>query len=312
MAVTTGYRAGFEPSDVEFLWFPELVYGQSQDGGAITWNRARFLSEGLRGEKNRISPPEIRSDKQMGDYVTTEFTAGGDLSTPLVKESMTEIMAAAINADATTGTFQNGTDFKSFTLIKRYSPTVLLEYLGSQPVSMTLEVQTGQFLSLAFNFLCKNEEGLTTDLVSTIGSIDTNKIMDPVNSVATISWGGSNVNGCSMVRLQTQKQGAENQYELGSEAAAGTSQGQLMVSGNLSTYFNDLTLYDDFKSETSRELILSVLDDTSGGYTFTLPNARIMNPSIVASGPGPAIIAEFNVEATPGPGGYTIEIAEVP
>lgn len=312
MAATTGYRVGYEPSDLEFLWYPELVYGQSQDGTGITWNSARLLSENFRGEKTRITPPEIRVDKQTGAYVTTEFNGIGELSTPLVKGTMTEILAAAINADATSGTFTNGTAMKTFSIYKRYAPSLMLEYLGAHPTGFTFNCQTGQFLSLDFTWNTKDEVGRITSLTDPTAPLDTNDIMDPVNSVATLTWDGGALTGCRMVTIQGQKQGAQNMFELGSEAAAGTSQGQLMISGQLSVYFNDFDLYNDFKSETAKAFVITVTDASGGGYTFTLPNARIMNPSIVASGPGPAIEATFNLEATPGGAGHTIEIIDLP
>lgn len=307
MAETTGYQIGKEGSDVSLLWYPEAVYGTNPDG-AITWNASRLISENFRGTKNRIRPPEIRNDWQVAGAITSQEPVTGSFVAPARKLAFTEILAASINADATTGTFNNTTEFKSFTFLKKFASDLYFAYTGSVPTAGRMEVQTGDFLRFGFDFVCKAESKVTS-LTGTEGAVDTYEVFNPVSSVATLTWGGTSVSNATSVNLRWTKQNAQSLYSVGSAAASGFARGELMVMGDISLYFNDATYYDDFVAETTRALVLTVQDSGSAGYTFTLPQARIMNPSIVAGGPGP-IIAQFELEAESN-GTYTIQIAEV-
>lgn len=95
--------------------------------------------------------------------------------------------------------------------------------------------------------------------------------------------------------------------------------GKQLISGSLSSYFKDFSLYTQFTAEQAGPISFYALDglpSASGtkGYMITICNATIMNPKIVAGGPGQDVMAEFELEGNPDIsstsifGGRTIQI----
>jgi hypothetical protein len=93
----------------------------------------------------------------------------------------------------------------------------------------------------------------------------------------------------------------------------------MLVTGSLSTYFKDFALYTQFINEQSGPISFYALDGLSTasatkGYVITFCNATIMNPKIVAGGPGQDLMADFEIEGNPDIsstaifGGKTIQI----
>jgi hypothetical protein len=87
----------------------------------------------------------------------------------------------------------------------------------------------------------------------------------------------------------------------------------------MSTYFKDFTLFNQFVNEQAGPISFHALDgmdelSATKGYMITFCNATIMNPKIVAGGPGQDVMADFEVEGNPDIsstnifGGKTIQI----
>jgi hypothetical protein len=89
------------------------------------------------------------------------------------------------------------------------------------------------------------------------------------------------------------------------------ARGTIDVSGTMSVYFTDFTLYALYKAESDHIISFAALDNTGAGYIFTLPGATLMNPTIVAGSPDTDIVSEFELEGNEGTGVYAGVIMQI-
>jgi hypothetical protein len=205
----------------------------------------------------------------------------------------------------------NGTSFQSFHFQKKLASALYLVYPGTFFSGVTLTASTGQFLTGSFSGLSKIEEKQTTN--QSTGAVTAAPTGRVVDSVA--GFQGLEVNNAAIsavvdgITLNVSREGAAAQYGLGSTAAQGVLRGTVTVSGSVRIYFRDFTMYDLYKSEAYTAITYRTVDSDGAGYQITLPSATIMNPSIVAGGPGQSIMAEFALEGNISPTlGYTLAI----
>lgn len=225
---------------------------------------------------------------------------------------------------------RNGTTFNSYTVEKQLSAALFLRYAGAFPTGGSLDVGVGDYLKGTLAFLCKSEVSATSGISgATYADAPTGTIVDSVKGIGTV-WRGVDTGTTpgvpaaisaiiQKIGVKWNKEGAAAQYGIGSSAAAGMRSGKQLISGSLSSYFKDFSLYTQFTAEQAGPISFYALDglpSASGtkGYMITICNATIMNPKIVAGGPGQDVMAEFELEGNPDIsstsifGGRTIQI----
>lgn len=225
---------------------------------------------------------------------------------------------------------RNGTTFNSFTFQKKLATALFLRYPGSFPTGGSLDVGVGDYLKGTMSFLCKSENSDTVELTgSSYLAAPTRTVIDSIKGIGVV-WRGVNAGTTPGVPapidaivqkmgVKWNKEGAAAQYGIGSAAAAGLRPGKLMVSGSMSSYFKDFSLYTQFKDEKGGPISYYAIDGSPAasdtkGYVITFCNATIMNPKVVAGGPGQDVVADFEIEGNPDIsstsvfGGKTIQI----
>lgn len=210
---------------------------------------------------------------------------------------------------------RNGTTINTFTFQKKLAAALFLRYTGCFPTGGSLDVGTGDYLKGTMAFLCKDETSATSEISSaTYVAAPTGTVIDSVKGIGTV-WRGSDsgttpgaiaalAGTTQKAGIKWNKEGAASQYGMGSSAALGMRSGKMTVSGTLTTYFLNFTLFSQFKSEVAGPISWHALDGLSSsavskGYMFTLCNATIMNPKVVAGGPGQDVMADFEMEGNP-------------
>lgn len=210
---------------------------------------------------------------------------------------------------------RNGSTFDSYTFEKQLSDALFLRYAGSFPTGGSLDVGVGDYLKGTLSFLNKAEDSATTAIAgSSYTAAPTGTIIDSIKGIGTV-WRGVDtgttpgvpapIEGVvQKIGIKWNKEGAAAQYGMGSAAALGMRSGKQLVTGSLSTYFKDFALYEQYLNEQGGPISFYALDGLSTdagtkGYVITFCNATIMNPKVVAGGPGQDIMADFEIEGNP-------------
>ncbi len=258
-----------------------------------------FVTAGIgAGDWIRVTGFTGGSAAQINGYYQVLTVAAGVLTTLPVPG------ATKVAGDSITMTGQsvmNGSVFQSFFFQKQLATALFLQYPGSVPIGGSISASVGNFFSGDMQFLSKSQDKATTD-GSTGAQVAAGAgvVMDTVNGIGSV-YRGAAVIAATVTKadLKWQMNSARMQYGMGSVAAAGYGKGLLEVSGTLEVYFKDFSLYDEFISETGSMVSFRAVDGTGAGYQFTIPNATIMNPNIVAGGPSQDIMASFQLEGNP-------------
>jgi len=209
---------------------------------------------------------------------------------------------------------RNGIVFQSFYFQKQLAAALFLRYAGSWPTGGSADVGVGDYLKGTLAFLNKSEEkSIAEASTGALLAAPTGVVIDSVAGIQNILRNGTAIDAViQKIGMKWNKEGARAQYGIGSSSAQGMGKGKLLVTGNLSSYFKDFSLYDEFIAETAGPLSFRALDNLGKGYIFTFCNATIMNPKIVAGGPNQDVMADLEIEGNPGStvlyGGKTVQI----
>jgi hypothetical protein len=214
-------------------------------------------------------------------------------------------------------TLRNGTDFRSYYFEKQLAAALFLVYSGSYISDGNLNAQVGGFLEGTFNFLCASEaSGTSTAGTGPAVTAPTGRVIDTVAGFSNLEQNDTAIAAVVQgISWTVTKNNARAQYGLGAENAQGMARGTIDVSGTMSVYFTDFTLYDLYKAETDQLISFAALDDLGAGYIFTLPGVTLMNPTVVAGGPDTDVVSEFELEGNGGTGtfeGVIMQIDKIP
>ncbi len=228
------------------------------------------------------------------------------------------VFPATLTAEVSTGDtitirssrIVNGTTFNSHFLEKQLASNLFLKYAGCYVSQFQLSASVGNFVEGSFNVMAKSElKGTTTSSTGAYNAAPTGRVIDTVAGVANVVVDGAAISApAQALQLNITKQGARSQYAIGSADAQGMGRGTIDLSGSLTLYFKDFTMYDLYKNETDVNVSFVLKDNAGRGYGVTIPAATLMNPSIVAGGPDSDVMAEFQLEGNPDASGRILII----
>ena len=178
-----------------------------------------------------------------------------------------------------TSRLTHGTTQTSFS-IQRSNPDVtqFMAFTGMTPSKMDFSVESGGLSSLSFDFMGKSAVNSASDLLpGTTAASKTYDIHSGVSGSVCQLWeGGLPITGTFVKSLSLSYDNAlRAQTALCTLGAIGIGSGTIQISGNLSVYFADATLFTKFKNNTNSSIIFSSVDGAGNGYIFTIPVANI-------------------------------------
>lgn len=214
------------------------------------------------------------------------------------------------------GDLRNGSVFKSVFMQQKLNSagTLWLRYPGAFASGLHLSGGVGNFLSINFDIVAQQELNQTTDAsTGGITAAPTGPVFDTVTGWQGLFVGGAAAGSVlDSFTLDIVNTGAAGQFGMGSSAAQGILQGTLEARGSCKVFFKDFTLYTRFRNETLGAVNFHAKDANGNFYGISLPNAALMNPEIIAGGPGQAVMAQFEIEGNPDPTtGVTVIMARL-
>jgi len=213
---------------------------------------------------------------------------------------------------------RNGVDIHTYFLQKQLATALFLTYPGTYLSGGQLSAELGGFFEGSFSTLAKKEAKATSN--SSTGPVTvapTGQVISTVEGISNLVINGAVFPGVvQSVSVDVTKEGARQQFGLGSAEARGMGRGTFTVSGGLSIYFKDFTEYDLAKDETDVLVSFRAIDADGAGYVLTLPSCVLLNPQITSGGPDSDLMAEFELEVNPATdeaySGVTMQIDKLP
>ncbi len=237
--------------------------------------------------KDGIESEKLRGDRQVEDFRHGNKSVSGDVSAELEYEAFDDILEAVMCGTWNTNVLKAGTTRRSFTIERKFADLTAPEWhrnTGCEFNSLSLSVSPNAMVEATFGVVGQNLSiGTTAITGSSYAADSTNKPFD--SFTGSIQEGGSAISTVTSIELSLEN-GIEPLFAVGSQTTQRPSIGKSRLTGTLTTYFEDKTLYEKFLNETESTIQLVLTDLDGNSYTIDLPRVKYNSGQPDVSGEG--------------------------
>lgn len=253
-----------------------------------TLQTLRHKSCSLKLTKGSLQSEEIRSDRQISDFRHGAYQVGGAIAGELSHGTYDDLLEAALGGFWTSDVLEVGTGRNYFSMERYFSDIGRYHrFTGCEVNTMGLTVSPTEMAQVNFDILGRAmTEAGSAIAGSSYTAATTTSPMDGFNG--SINEGGSSIAIITELSL-TLENGLEPQNVVGSAAVAKNSIGRSNVTGSLTAFFEDETLYNKFLNETETSIEF-VLSDGTNTLTFEMPRVKYTDADVPADGEGEVLI----------------------
>jgi hypothetical protein len=269
----------------------ESSYGVTPATPAFVPVRHKSVSLALK--KGAIESEEIRGDRQISDYRHGTEQVGGDLEVELSYGSFDALLEATLCGTWTTNVLRAGSTRRSFTFERRFadmsSSSQYHRFTGCELASMKLSVTPDKIAGVTLGIV---GQGLNLSNTAIAGSTyaASSTTMPITGFGGTINEGGSAIAVITEIQL-TLENGIEPRYVVGSAQTIRPSIGRSNLSGQITCYFEDVSLLNKFIGETESSLYFELQDTAGNEYQINLPRIKYTGGQPDVKGEGPITIS---------------------
>ena len=235
-----------------------------------TWIPFRHTSCNLQLKRDTFDSKELRADRAITDVRLGTYKCEGDIGIEFSAFAFDPILEALLGGTWTVNVLKQGTVQRSFSILRRFSDITQYQvFSGCCPNKLTLDFKPNGMVTGSIGFIGAN---MTAALPagSTYATAADRPPMDSFS--ATLLEGGASFALASAITI-TLENGIEADYVLGSKYAPQCSWGRSKLSGKLTAFFQDLTMFNKFLNETASSLQF-VTSDGYDSYTWLMNNLK--------------------------------------
>jgi hypothetical protein len=260
---------------------------------------------------------ELRGSSNATNNGYYQITAKASYESMTVSPVPDATVASATDTIAITGAYmRNGTTEHSYSVIRYHGALASGQYftfLGQAVNTFNLAAQAGAIITGSFDFVGKKASlAQTSTAVSAASEAGTNSVLNAVSNVAEVREGGSDVASCLVQGLDFTV--ANNVRGLKALATLGNCDigvGKCDVTGTLTAYFKDNSLYDKYLAGTTSSISYKVEDSTGNAYIVDMPQIEFESDGINVGGQDQDIMETLSFRAYKDPTyDYTIQICK--
>jgi hypothetical protein len=197
----------------------------------------------------------------------------------------------------------NGTTQSSFSIERSHAdldtPSYFL-WTGMVPGSMNLNFTNKQIVTGSFEFMGKLPSPSTSSAANATTAAGTNDVMSASSSVGQIME-GSTLATYSSSYIQslslTVNKALRAKEGIGTLGPIGIGSGTFDVTGSMSLYFADISMYTKFVNATATGVSWKTEDNDGNCYIFTMPNIKFSADNINAAGIDQEVLEDMNFQA---------------
>jgi len=180
-----------------------------------------------------------------------------------------EVTSATVNGRM----LRNGTTEKSYLIEENFSDITAVKYFtGMEPSQMQINVQAQQIVTGVFSFVGKGGATASVTIASSVASATNNVPMTAAVNVGNI-FENNVALATNLTGLQVTMNGnLRQQPAVGSKPAIGIGQGGYDVTGTLTAYFEDISLYQKMINHTVTSLSVRFEDTDGNIMVLTIPS----------------------------------------
>lgn len=269
----------------------ESTYGTTPATPTFTPVRNKSVSLALK--KGSIESEEIRADRQITDFRHGTVQVGGDVEVELSYGSFDALLEATLCGTWTANVLKAGTTRRSFTFERRFADmsdsSQYHRFTGCELASLKLSITPDKIASGTFGIVGKALSLSNTAIAgSTYSSASTT--MPFTGFGGTINEGGSAIGVITEIQL-TLENGIEPRYIVGSAETIRPSIGRSNCTGQITCYFDDVSLLNKFINETVSSVYFELQDSAGNEYQFNIPRIKYTGGQPDVKGEGPVTIS---------------------
>lgn len=299
-----------------------LISGESALGTA-SGNVAvlRVTSESLVPAVSTIASEEIDSTRNVSDLNKVssmgegeiEFEFKDDAPTDILLQSLIGTTAGNVAVGLVDDTdYFNGTTQSSFSIEKKTtdgSTPLYQAYNGMVPSTLELTAESGSFVTGTIGFMGSTVNAMSgsatltaTDSATettpfTTVATETTVLYDASADSVTYSDYGALPGSAKVTAFSVSiDNGLRAQTQIGSTDLAGIGAGRFTVTGSLTVYATDSTLFNNYINTTKFGLMFQVGDSTNN-YRFYLPEVKLTSAQVLAGGNDEDVLMELEWQA---------------
>lgn len=263
----------------------ETTYGTTPATPEYTRLPITAVSIGL--QKDAIVSNKLRFDRQIEDMRHGNKGISGDVSGELEYGSFDDMLEAMAMGTWSSDALTAGTTRRSFTFERLFGNLDTPEYhryTGCEVNSLSLSVAPNAMVETSLGVVGQDIVTATTRVAgSTDASVTDYQPFDSFSG--TITEGGASIATITQIELSWSN-GLEMAYVIGSDTTLQPSDGKSNLTGTLTAFFTDKTLYDKFINETASEMVFSLVDPDGNTLQFDIPNVKYNagNPDVSGEG----------------------------
>lgn len=267
----------------------ETVYGTTPATPTFINIPITAVSPGL--TKDSLESGTLRPDRIVEDLRHGNKQVGGSVSSELEYGALDPVIEAMAMGTWTADVLKTGTTRRSFTF-ERYFALDTDEYhryTGIEYNSMSLSVQPNAMVTCEFGVIGQDMSVNTSQVAGATYPAGTNN--QPFDSFSgTIQEGGVSIADVTQIDLSWEN-GLEPAFVIGSDVTIRPSVGKSRLTGTLTAFFQNSTLYNKFINETSSAIVFSLVDPAGNSLTFNIPNIKYTSGNPDVSGDGRVTLA---------------------
>jgi hypothetical protein len=253
-------------------------------GASLTSTASAFTaSKNKVGQWIKVSGSATSSNN--GIYKISSYAAGslGLTDSAGGTASFTSDSSNASLSYSSSAMLRNGTTKKSMTIEKGFSDiTKYFQFTGMRTSDITLELTEQAILQGSVNFVGKGTAIASSSIDNSGGytASTSNPIMNASGNITSVHESGASFSGSFKSFTIGINNNLENQTAVGSADLAGVGVGRCEVTGDMSLYLEDTSLFTKFTGNTGTSFAFIVKDSSNNYYIFTIPNAKFTDNDI--------------------------------
>jgi len=270
----------------------------------------RITGESLIHNIDNITSAEIRSDRNVAALIQASRYSGGGFNFELSHGSFDDILEAAFFSAWQTNSLKNGTTRTSFTMERAHlDKNQYFLFTGMVPNTFNLTVSAGAIVTGSFDFMggFPSDDSVgyglkqTTYEESSSGTPTAALTTSPYNgigNVGTIKEGDVALSGVYLSEISLSlANNLRSLPALGQDTPIDITAGKFDVTGSITAYFEDESLYDKFMHGTATSLEFTLTDAASNTMQFIIPSIKYESDTANASGQDTDIMETLNFRA---------------
>lgn len=239
----------------------------------------------LVADRNYLSNPELRTDRQKAPGRGGVMVAKGDVSGVFSFGTYDDLLEAALGGTWATNVLKIGTTRKSFTFERKHIVNSLcFPFRGVVVDSFEISGKADANVECKFGLIgavCGTESSTTIWSTTTPAS----------SGLVLTTWDGAVKKGGTALGTVVgwTVKGANNYQEAkvcGSADLYDLAQGTCQITGSIELYFDSYALYTDFRAENTVALSVVIGNGTTSTYTLDLTACKITKFGAPSTGDG--------------------------